>query len=59
MSLRSAGPPPPPGCWPHHGGPVGRDRPEEGPVGGAAGNDDVDWNEGVNVPGQKLDRRGN
>lgn len=38
---------------------MGQDRPEEGPVGGAAGNGDVDWNEGVNVPGQKLDRRGN
>lgn len=31
----------------------------EGPVGGAAGKGDVEWNEGVNVPGQKLDGRGN
>lgn len=30
-----------------------------GPVGGAAWDDDVDWNEGVNVPGQKLNGRGN
>lgn len=38
---------------------TGRDHPEEGPEGGAAWDDDVDWNEGVNVPGQKLDGRGN
>lgn len=39
--------------------PAGRDHPEEGPVGGAARSGDVEWNEGVNVPGQKLDGRGN
>lgn len=46
---------------PHHGGPVrdGTGPSEEGPEGGAAWDDDVDWNEGVNVPGQKLDGRGN
>lgn len=38
---------------------AGRDHPEEGREGGAAWDDDVDWNEGVNVPGQKLDGRGN
>lgn len=28
-------------------------------MGGAARSGDVEWNEGVNVPGQKLDGRGN
>lgn len=28
-------------------------------MGGAARSRDVEWNEGVNVPGQKLDGRGN
>lgn len=35
-----------------HGGLVRRE-------GGAARSDDVDWNEGVSVPGQNLDARGN
>lgn len=38
---------------------AGQDHPEEGPEGGAPWSDDVDRNEGVNVPGQKVDGRGN
>lgn len=33
---------------------MGQDRPEEGPVGGAAGNGDVDWNEGSECSGSET-----